>query len=75
MAKEKIAPDEPTPKKSKENLVPCIAVNGFTDGNLTEAFAEYGYRPEWPRGERRELPYWLIKRCEGSGAEIQMLVK
>lgn len=74
MAKDKIAPDEPAPKK-KETLTPCTVDNQFTDGNLGEFFADYGYRPEWPKGERRELPFWLIQRCQNSGAEIVMLMK
>lgn len=59
-------------KEVKENLMPVVALSGFTDGNLAEHFSKYGYGPEWPKGELRRIPAWLWQRCVQSGGEFEL---
>jgi len=66
--------EEPKPaQKPKENLVTVVVREWFSDGNLQEAMNTYGYPCEWPAGQERNLPMWLIQRCINSGAELDQV--
>lgn len=83
MAKAKSQPPEETPpvetkaeakaEAPKENLIPCTVASYFADGNMAGEFAQYGYSVEWPRGQKRYLPWRLIERVKNSGGEIELL--
>jgi len=63
---------EPTPKP-KEKLIAVTPIEWFSDGNLQDFMAQYGYPCEWPARETRNLPRWLVQRCINSGAEFEEL--
>ena len=65
--------DAPAPPKPKEKLITVTTPVWFSDGNLKEYMAQYGYPCEWLAGESRNLPKWLIQRCLNSGAEFEEL--
>jgi hypothetical protein len=69
VTEEQVAP-EPAPKP-KEKLIAVTALVWFSDGNLKDFMAQYGYPCEWLAGETRSLPTWLIQRCINSGAELE----
>jgi len=58
------------PEFPKEKLIAVTAFAWFSDGNLQDFMAQYSYPCEWPAGETRSLPLWLLKRCESSGAQF-----
>jgi len=63
---------EPEPTlKPKEKLISVITIDWFSDGNLKDFMDQYGYPCEWPMGEIRKLPAWLIQRCLNSGAQLE----
>jgi hypothetical protein len=73
-----LLPGEPTPEpepapapKPKEKLLSVAPMQWFSDGNLQDFMAAYGYPCEWPAGQVRHLPAWLIRRCINSGAEFE----
>lgn len=59
------------PAPPKEKLLALRALLPFTDGNLAEHFAKYGYGVDWKMNEVRHIPLWLAKRAEQSGAEFE----
>ena len=70
--KEIEVPAQETPSAPQENLIPCTVAGWFCDGNLAGPFGALGYGVEWPRGEKRRLPMWLIERVQQSGGEIEL---
>jgi hypothetical protein len=64
-------PEPVAPPKSKEKLVTVHALEWFSDGNLQDFMAQYGYPCDWPANESRSLPMWLIQRCISSGGEFE----
>lgn len=60
-----------TPKAPKERLLALTVTTPFVDGNLAGFFAQYGYSVEWSANEVRNIPAWLAKRCEQSGAQLE----
>ena len=76
MAKPKVQAEQPEEKKAeapKENHIPCTVARHFVDGNLAQAFSQLGYSVEWAKGEKRNLPMWLIERVAQSGGEVELL--
>ena len=69
---EEIQEPKPAPKP-KEKLVTVVAAEWFSDGNLQEFMATYGYECEWPMGQERSLPMWLIQRCINSGGTFDQV--
>ena len=57
--------------KDKEKLVTVEALEWFSDGNLMEFFKQYGYECDWPVGQKRSIPVWLLQRCVNSGGEFE----
>jgi hypothetical protein len=73
MAKKKeVTTETPEPvKEPTEKLLALTVRSFFSDGNLGEFFSRYGYSPEWRTTEVRNIPLWLARRCEQSGAELE----
>ncbi len=59
--------------RSKPGLIAVRAVESFSDGNLEQFFAEFGYSGLWSANEVRQIPGWLLQRCLNSGGEFERL--
>lgn len=66
-------PIGPHSNKAKLVKLKIVASEAFADGMLAEQFAQFGYSPEWRKGEQREIPKWLLDRCIQSGGEFELV--